>query len=334
LDLTPFAAQLGWEARFIRPFWARFQADGAVWYIANSSSSWSYYYYNPDLFSDLGIVVPEGRVPTVEEFTGWRDTVKAAGLEFIALGNKDAWPAIHHLINMHRAFVPRDRLALLEGTALADTGVRFTDDDALRAIRRTQETFAEGFFAPGPNAMADGEALALFTSGKAALFQSGFWGAYVIPDAAPADFKLDLFHWPQEDPTIPKALWYGPGNGYCISARTEHQDECVAILDFIISAEGQQISLRDHGLLPTVNAETLPPEETTYPEPTALYGAIVEAQGRFGPDSSTFYISNIPEVATEANRMTQDLIDGRVTPEDFAAQLQQVNEDYRATLGS
>lgn len=332
LDLTPYATELGWEQRFIPDFWKQFQADGKVWYVANSSSSWSYYYYSPEIFESAGITVPEGRVPTVEEFAGWRDKVKASGVEFIALGSKEVWPASHHLINMYKAFIPKDRLLLLQDNAFNDTGVKYTDPDSLRALTRFQQTFAEGYFAPGPNAMADGEALALFTSGKAAVFQSGFWGAYVIPGAAPEGFKMDLFHWPQEDPAVPKALWYGPGNGYTISSKTKFPDEAVAILDFIISKEGQQISLSDHGLLPTVNGDTLPPADTEYPEPKDIYGAIVDAQNRFGEASSTFYISSVSEIGTPIAGPTQELIDGSITPEDFAAELQQLADDYRATL--
>lgn len=332
LDLTPYATQFKWEQRFIPDFWQQYQVDGKVWYVANSSSSWSYYYYNPELFKAAGITVPEGGVPTKEEFAGWRDKVKATGVEFIALGSKEVWPATHHLINMFRAFVPKDRLLQLQDNAFNDTGVKYTDPDALAAITRYQQTFEEGYFAPGPNAMADGEALALFTSGKAAVFQSGFWGAYVIPGAAPEGFKMGLFHWPQEDPAVPKAIYYGNGNGYCISSKTKFPDETAAILDFIISKEGQQISLSDHGLLPTVNSDTLPPAETDYPEPKDIYEAIVDAQNRFGPESSTFYISGVPEIGTPIAGPTQLLIDGTMTPQEFAEELQKLSDDYRATL--
>ena len=51
------------------------------------------FFYNKDIFNELGLEVPE----TWDQFIEVLDKIKASGMDPIAEGNQDKWPSAHYI---------------------------------------------------------------------------------------------------------------------------------------------------------------------------------------------------------------------------------------------
>lgn len=190
-------------------------------------------WYRPSLFEAAGI----DEVPTtISELSDAVQKLKDAGIEPIAVGAADGWPAAHWWYNFALQSCPTDVMQSANST------LDFSDECFVTAGEKLQdfiatEPFNAGFAATSAQQGATSSA-GLVANGNAAMELMGQWNVSVMtglvddPDALVAD--LSWFAFPavdgsQGDPTA----MLGGGDGF--SCYVDAPDACVDLLKYITS---------------------------------------------------------------------------------------------------
>ena len=196
------------------------------------------FFYSKDLFTKAGI----SQTPTtLTEFQAALDKLKGQGVQPIALGAKDAWPAAFY----YYFFALREcSSATVTGTAKT---LSFDDPCWLKAGQDVQnfaatKPFNNGFLTTSAQQGA-GSSAGLLANHKAAMELMGAWDPGVIasltPDQKPlAD--LDWFAFPNIDGGAgePGAM-LGGVDGYSCSAHAP-KAQCTAFLNYIAKTSVQE----------------------------------------------------------------------------------------------
>ncbi len=194
-------------------------------------------YYSKDLFEQAGITdTPK----TFAELNDAVDKLKAAGIEPIALGAKDAWPAAH----WYYFFALRE--CSLDTMNEAAANLTFTDECWVRAGEDLEEfaatePFNQGFLTTSAQQGA-GSSAGLVANHQAAMELMGAWNVGVISDLTPDRKPLaDLGWFPfpaveggDGDPTA----MMGGVDGFSCGADAPSQ--CVDFLNFFMQKEYQE----------------------------------------------------------------------------------------------
>jgi len=193
-------------------------------------------FYSQDLFDQAGITE---HPTTLEELEVATEALKAEGIDPIALGAKDAWPAAHWYYWLALRECSSDTLA-----AAADE-MDFSDDCWVRAGEDLQafaetEPFNSGFLTT-PAQQGAGSSAGLIANHQAAMELMGAWNPGVIgsltPDQKPlAD--LSWFPFPEvEGGDGEPGSMMGGVDGY--SCSVDAPDACVDFLNYIGTSDVQ-----------------------------------------------------------------------------------------------
>lgn len=147
-------------------------------------------YYSKDLFAKAGITeTPK----TMKDLSAAVDKLKAAGIQPIALGAKDAWPAAHWFYFFALRECPQDvfTTASIEGN--------FSDPCWEKAAKDLQdfagtEPFNRGFLTTSAQQGA-GSSAGLIANHQAAMELMGAWNVGVIADLTPDKKPLSDLGW-------------------------------------------------------------------------------------------------------------------------------------------
>ncbi|MBT2473399.1 extracellular solute-binding protein [Microbacterium sp. ISL-103] len=193
-------------------------------------------FYSQDLFDQAGITENPTTLDELEDAT---EALKAEGIDPIALGAKDAWPAAHWYYWLALRECSSDTLA-----AAADE-MDFSDECWVRAGEDLQtfadtEPFNSGFLTT-PAQQGAGSSAGLIANHQAAMELMGAWNPGVIgsltPDQKPlAD--LNWFPFPEVDggDGEPGSMMGGV-DGY--SCSVDAPDACVDFLNYIGTSDVQ-----------------------------------------------------------------------------------------------
>jgi multiple sugar transport system substrate-binding protein/raffinose/stachyose/melibiose transport system substrate-binding protein len=201
-------------------------------------------FYSPQLFADNGVEVPA----TWEELKGACETLSAAGVLPIALGNQPAWPAQFYFdYLLLRTAGAEYRADLMAGEA------SYTDPEVVRAMELWKELFDAGCFADGATinslGMADGHDLLI--NGEAAMYLHGSWFMGYANDAgAVAEVDYDFFEFPVIDEGVPTAV-VGPVDGWVMAAEGANTEGAMEMLAYLSTPEAQLAWSQVQGNIPT-----------------------------------------------------------------------------------
>ncbi|WP_370526027.1 ABC transporter substrate-binding protein [Cellulomonas sp. JH27-2] len=196
------------------------------------------FFYSKDLYKDAGITETP---TTLDQLNAANTKLKASGVEAIALGGKDAWPAAHWYYWFALRECSEDTL---NSTAKS---LQFEDDcwtkagDDLKAFKDTG-AFNKGFLTTAAQQGA-GSSAGLVANHKAGAELMGAWDPGVIASLTPDEKPLpDLGFYPfisvpggQGDP---KAIMGGV-DGYSCSAKAPKK-ACTDFLNYLASKDVQE----------------------------------------------------------------------------------------------
>ncbi|WP_394250679.1 ABC transporter substrate-binding protein [Arthrobacter pityocampae] len=195
-------------------------------------------YYSGDLFAEAGV---EGTPTTIDELGSAVDKLKGAGIDPIAVGAKDAWPAAHWYYFFAVRACSQDAL-----NTAAET-MEFDDPCWLEAGKNLQEfvdtePFNNGFLTTSAQQGA-GSSAGLIANQKAAMELMGAWNPGVIASLTPDEKPLPDLGWfpfPEVDggEGEPGAMMGGV-DGFTCSAQAP-KEECTAFLNFFMQKEYQE----------------------------------------------------------------------------------------------
>ena len=140
-------------------------------------------FVNEGKFKEYGLTVPT----TFDEFEKVCDTLKAKGIQPVAVGAKDQWPALAtymYLVNRYGGNVFADAVA---------RKVRFDSEPFVKAAEKYQEWAKKGYF--GAKALSEGygDAQLLMCTGKAGMQISGSWLCGLYSDPKQTDQTIGCY---------------------------------------------------------------------------------------------------------------------------------------------
>lgn len=212
-----------------------FNVDGKVYGLPTSVLPGGIY-YSKDLFEAAGI---EGTPTNMEELNDAVAKLKESGVEPIALGGKDAWPAAH----WYYFFVLRQcSQETIEAAASQD----FSDPCWLEAGEQLQEfagtePFNKGFLTTAAQQGA-GSSAGMIANHQAGMELMGAWNPGVIASLTPDEQPLPDLGWfpfPAIDGGAgdPTAMM-GGADGY--SCHIDAPAECADFMNFFANKENQE----------------------------------------------------------------------------------------------
>lgn len=269
------------------------------------------FWYNEDLFAEAGIDAPPA---TWEELLQDVETLKAAGITPIAVGEGDKWPGMFWYAYLSLRICGADVMqqAASDATAFENPCFVQAGEELQRLIEL--EPFQDGFLAT-PWEGATGEA-ALIANGEAAMDLMGHWA----PGTMQANSEngeglgeaLGWFPFPAvEGGAGAPTDGFGGGNGFAVG-RDAPLPETVDFLHYLVSDEvATEFGSTGTGILPvTVGTE----DSVNDPNLTSLL------EGRAEADYVQLYLDQAfpPAVGLALNDIIQTLYAGSATPEEVA----------------
>jgi raffinose/stachyose/melibiose transport system substrate-binding protein len=193
-------------------------------------------YYSQDLFAAAGV---EGTPATIDDLESANARLRDSGVEPIALGAKDAWPAAHWYFFFALRECSSDVLVDAAESKDFSDGCWVKAGEDLEAFNAT-EPFNQGFLST-PAQQGAGSSAGLVANHQAAMELMGAWNPGVIASLTPDEKPLPDLGWfpfPEVEggEGEPGAI-LGGFDSYSCSAQAP--PECAEFLDYLISSEVQ-----------------------------------------------------------------------------------------------
>jgi raffinose/stachyose/melibiose transport system substrate-binding protein len=208
-------------------------------------------FYSEDLFTQAGVTAPPTTIADLETVD---EQLKTAGIDPIAVGAKDAWPAAHWYYNFALRACSKD---VLDEAAESRN---FDDDCWLAAGENLQkfidsEPFNNGFLTTAAQQGA-GSSAGLLANKQAAMELMGAWDPGVIASLTPDENPLPDLKW-FPFPEVPggageTGAMMGGVDGF--SCWVDAPKECVDFLNFIVEQKNQEAYATAFQTLPASQA--------------------------------------------------------------------------------
>ncbi|MET0672523.1 MAG: extracellular solute-binding protein [Microbacterium pygmaeum] len=194
-------------------------------------------YYSSDLFTDAGV---SGTPASISDLEAADTQLRAAGIDPIAVGAKDAWPAAHWYYNFALRACSKDVLDEAASSRTFDDPCWLAAGENLQKFIDT-DPFNEGFLTTAAQQGA-GSSAGLLANHQAAMELMGAWDPGVIASLTPDEQPLADLQW-FPFPEVaggdgePGAMMGGV-DGY--SCWVNAPKECTDFLNFIVEKTNQE----------------------------------------------------------------------------------------------
>lgn len=270
-------------------------------------------YCNQEMFDKYDLEIPETFSDLLEVIA----VFKANDIDPIGVGASERWTSMfyHNILALRTAGADRSNSAL-EGN------VDFTDPDFVLAAEKLKELVDAGAFNNGFMGMNFDEFKALFLAGKIPMIYQGNWvaGECELEDSK-VKGKIVVTHFPsiEDSSASPYDFLGGALDTFMVSANTEHKEEAVRALEFL--CEYQSKAGFELGMgLPTFKGEL---DMSKTDAVTAQIVELANDATGFTLAWDTFFTGEDTELHLD---LVQELFAGLITPEEFSAQMQTINE--------
>jgi raffinose/stachyose/melibiose transport system substrate-binding protein len=334
VDISGYVEEYGWAEGLPAGLLARnmYSADGTefgtgqLWGVSAEAEIVGFY-YNRSIFEELGAELPT----TLAELEETMQAVVDAGQTPLAFGNSDGWTAIHMFGNIHGTIATRE---YLDGLIYRSGEQSFDDPTIIDAATKYVEWVERGFLQEGFEGITSDDAVALFESGAAAMLMQGSWQAGTVsenlgenagffltppldaqaaatpasasPVASPAAGGADVLH------------VGGVGIPYSITSNAADPDLAAGLINELVSEEAFSAFV-EAGLLP---ASEIADDQIT--EGTVSGDLYSSWNTALANDALGHYLDwAAPGFYDVLVSELQQLLGGQVTPEEFAANLQE-----------
>lgn len=320
VPLDPYADAYGWTERFGQALLESNRAtdDGRVTgrgrlYGVSQFGEMVGVFYNRAKLRRLGLDVPS----TFADFEQSLAKAKQAGEIPIQMGTLDKGMGSHYVNTLLNSFATTEQL---RGFVSAAPGARFDTDENLAATRKARDWVAAGYFPRGFEGIDELSAQERFIKGDGVYLFQGTWGNTPIEKGLGADAGfIPLPHVGGSTPLI-------TGSGsmpFAIASRSKQPDVAAAWINFMVGPDNTRVSL-EGGQLPAQE-----PEDGERPD--GLLGEVTSVwQRAIREDALVTYLSYAtPTMPDTLLASAQELLAGKLTPEEYVARIQADYEDYR-----
>ena len=330
LPLGEYSKAYGWDKSYTPETLQQFMwsddgsafGEGTLWGVAQSGQS-------TGVFANMAKLRQAGVDPeslkTFDDFDAalakLRDSLPADE-PVIALGNKDQYGAIHMWGMVQGAYTPAQDM---RDWIFHEDGATFDTEGNVESLQKIKEWADKGYLGAGDsfNARNDAEAAAAFGKGEGALMLGGNWNASIAKDGLGEDAAF--FNMPPGESG--KAVAIGSASlPMHISTKTEQPDLAAAYLDFITGPTAGQ-ALVDTQQVPAATDGTAEPGDPLGQQVKDGWDKLVEDGGlTLYPDWSS------PTMLQTMGQTFQEMLAGRIPPEEVVSRTQADWEEYHAEL--
>jgi raffinose/stachyose/melibiose transport system substrate-binding protein len=296
--------------------------EGTLWGVAQSGQSTGVF-ANMAKLREAG-VDPES-LKTFDDFDAalakLRDSLPADE-PVIALGNKDQYGAIHMWGMVQGAYTPAQDM---RDWIFQKDGATFDTSGNVESLQKIKEWADKGYLGAGDsfNSRNDAEAAAAFGNGEGALMLGGNWNASIAKDGLGEDAAF--FNMPPGESGKQVAIGSASLPMH-ISTKADEPDLAAAYLDFITGPTASQ-ALVDTQQVPAATDGTAEPGDPLGQEVKDGWDQLVEDGGlTLYPDWSS------PTMLQTMGQTFQELLAGRIPPEDVVSRTQEDWEEYHVEL--
>jgi raffinose/stachyose/melibiose transport system substrate-binding protein len=328
--LDEYAKAYGWTESFTPETLQQFEwsddgstfGEGTLWGVAQSGQSTGVF-ANKAKLAEAGI--DPASLKTFDDFDAALATLREklpADEPVIALGNKDQYGAIHLWGMVQGAYTPAQDM---RDWIFHKDGATFDTPGNLESLKKIKEWADKGYLGKGDsfNARNDSEAAIAFGKGEGAFMLGGNWNAATAKDGLGDD--AIFFDMPPGDEG--KAVAIGSASvPIHISAKTKQADLAAAYIDFITGPTAGQ-ALVDTQQVPAATDGTAEPSDQLGKDVKAGWDQLVEDGGlTLYPDWSS------PTMLQTMGQTFQEMLAGRIPPEEVISKTQADWEDYHQQL--
>lgn len=317
LPLNDILTELGIQDSFFDL--REFTVDGKIYGLPESGYIEGFF-YNKKLFEQVGASVPA----TWDELVDAMEKLKAGGITPIAMGagSGDGW-----VINMlaNSMFVAFGGPELQEGFATG--AAKWTDPAVVEAFKRIEFLVQHQYIDPNVLGLKFPQGQANFYTGKAAMLFDGSWAVNAITgESSTVKDDAGFFRFPDVGGKGDGYINGGWSNGYGFSAAVNER-ELQAVKAFIknfFSMENQKRTLVETSQIASMKGIT------DIQGANDLIKTIGEAQGSAKGAFPAFDSVVQPQVKVALETNMQQLLGGKVTPEQAAENMQKVQDEANA----
>jgi len=264
--------------------------------------------YNQAIFDELGLSEPT----TVDEFYAVLDAIEGGGYTPLDMGTSDQWEAAtmgYQNIGPNYWKGEDGRLALINGDA------KFTDAEHVAVFEQLAQWAP--YLASGFQAQTYPDSQNLFTLGETAIYPAGSWDISLFNDQA--DFPMGAFPPPVENAGDDCYISDHTDIALGMNPATENEDAARAFLNWVASAEFADLysnALPGFFSLADVDVSLADPLAQEFLD----WRGDCESTIR---NSYQILSRGEPNLENELWRVSAQVINGDITPEEAAQQLQE-----------
>jgi raffinose/stachyose/melibiose transport system substrate-binding protein len=284
-------------------------------------------YYNQTLLDQEGLTVPT----TVEELKTFCQAAKDKDYTPIAFSDNPGWQAFHQFSMTANDMIGPDAMRAL----LTQNQGSWNTPEIVKAIQTYfVDLMNAGCYTSDVNALTYDDGSSLMYTGQSLLNTTGSWLISGIQENMP-DQDVRFAPFPSIDGAQGQYWVSGVGSAYYISAKSPHQDEAAALLDYFFSPDVVKQWIEQAGFFVPVQTDS------STLDVSPLYKSIIDVlQTGIGPNATAQFGYNVdvlapPQFNEAMQNGFQAIISGQTTPEQLAADLQAAWEaGYTGQQGS
>lgn len=302
-----------WRDNFKEGVFSNFTIDENIYAVPFQVTNTSVF-YNTDLFAQAGI---EEFPKTWTEFLDIIPKLKAIGVTPIVLGNKDKWNAESVIMSTLGNRCTGDEWY----QSIRDrSGAKFTDEEFVQALQALSDLAAAGAFNEDVNSIDGAQQRQMYMNGKAAMTIDGSWAIANFDENCPDEVKnvteiaaLPMVEGGKGDP---EAISGGAGWAIAVNANIAEEKKAVVkdILKAMTGPEYGTAAIKE-GTLSAVK----PGEEVEITKPIA---SKFDAFAKDRPFVPVYDHQLSSAVIDTMQSGLQELLIGRVTPQELAERIQ------------
>lgn len=285
-------------------------------------------YYNKAAFAKANIPDPANhQIPSVADFESIVNKLKAAGYQGFGVGGSSPFDLGHTLDALLPTAVTADRYdALLTNFKPGSpTDVKYTDPGFVQVLQIILDWQNNGIYQNGMLGMDTDQAQALFTSGKLAMLQGGNYSYAGLKDAKPS-FDMGWFLLPPLTPDRKTPFDAYNGDTLVIPVKAANPSLARKFLEFFMTDKYQVSVVAGTGSLPVFTSIA--------PSSLSNLGDLVQQQFELSKSVGVVNIwdSTVPSTLGQAFSVPvlQQLVAGKLTPQQAAARYQSALEDLQS----
>ncbi|NLC58162.1 MAG: extracellular solute-binding protein [Armatimonadetes bacterium] len=316
LDSPAYGQKATWRETLVPGVLASYQYQGKSYAMPTNLGAWVCW-YDKRQFRQYGWKVPR----TWGEFTRLCDQIKADGVAPIAFQGKYPSYAWSTLLSLYQRLVPFEKWYEMQDLKPG----AFLEPEFIRAAQLLQE-MGQKYLQPGAMAMTHTESQLEWVNGRAALIFCGLWLKNEMKNAIPDGFEMACFPVPMIEGGRgdPNAIYGGGGENMLVMADSKHPEEALDFLKYMMSLECSRTYIQ--------RLDTLSPVQN------AVKGLLISPELQSAVDvinkSTRMYSDRLSVLYLEFAKSPMPdglaaLLNGKVTPEEFAQGLEAAIEAVR-----